>query len=123
MIQRQVELGRSWEVHYACRAAEYAAFLEDITAADGDAVGKVKLHLDSESGGQVLDIKAIVDKAQDGSIFSCCGPAAMLEAYKQATAAVPSASVRHNHFGAAASTADTGPRGAFTLRHTQRGRT
>src|SRR3546814_18360168 len=52
MIQRQVELGGSWEVHYACRAAEYAAFPEDITAADGDAVGKVKLHLDSESGGQ-----------------------------------------------------------------------
>src|SRR3546814_9574517 len=74
MIQRQVELGGSWEVHYACRAAEYAAFLEDITEADGDAVGKVKLHLDSESGGQVLDIKAIVDKAPDGSIFYCCGP-------------------------------------------------
>src|SRR3546814_16319492 len=74
----------------------YAALLEDITAADGDAVGKVKLHLDSESGGQVLDIKAIVDKAPDGSIFYCCGPAAMLEAYKQATAAVDRTSTRLN---------------------------
>src|SRR3546814_9051294 len=46
MIQRQVELAGSWEVHYACRAAEYAAFLEDITAADGDAVGKDQLPLD-----------------------------------------------------------------------------
>src|SRR3546814_14749944 len=42
MIQRQVELGGSWEVHYACRAAEYAAFLEDIPAAAGDAAGKTQ---------------------------------------------------------------------------------
>src|SRR3546814_8066398 len=51
----------------------------------------------------------------DGSIFYCCGPAAMLEAYKQATAAVPSDRVRLEHFGAAAAPADTGPAGEFTV--------
>src|SRR3546814_8206622 len=39
----------------------------------------------------------------------------MREAYKQATAAVPSDRVRLEHFGAAAAPADTGPAGEFTV--------
>ncbi|EZP83978.1 2,3,5,6-tetrachlorobenzoquinone reductase [Novosphingobium resinovorum] len=111
MIQRQIELGGSWEVHYACRAAEYAAFLEQITAAGGG--DKVKLHLDEESGGRFLDMKAIVDHAPENSIFYCCGPAAMLEAYKQATAGIAAERVRLEHFGVAP--ADPGTGGEFTV--------
>src|SRR3546814_2751906 len=57
----------------------------------------------------------MVKKAQDGSIFDCWGPGAILEAYKQATPAFPSDRVRLEHFGAAAAPADTGPAGEFTV--------
>ena len=106
MIQRLVTLGRSWELHYACRAAEFAAFLEPISAAAEAAGAKLDAHLDSEARGTVLDLQAIVAAAPADSLFYCCGPAPMLEAYKDATKSIEPSRVRLEHFAPAAASGE-----------------
>lgn len=98
MIQRLAELGRSWELYYCARTRDNAAFLEQIAAlADG---GKGKLHLvfDREPGGRMLDIAQAVAGASADTHLYCCGPAAMLAAFEQATAARPAGNVHVEYF-------------------------
>jgi vanillate O-demethylase ferredoxin subunit len=104
MIQRLDALGRSWELHYACRSQDCVAFHQVITDAAAKAGSKVRVHLDAEAKGRFLDLAAIVNNAPAGSVFYCCGPAPMLEAYKHATKALPPERARLEHFGAATAT-------------------
>jgi vanillate O-demethylase ferredoxin subunit len=101
MIQRLTALGRSWELHYACRAAEFTAFLGPISDAAKVLGCKVHTHLDAEANGEFLDLAQIVGSAAAGSVFYCCGPAPMLDAYKLATKGLPAERARLEHFGAA----------------------
>ncbi|MFM0202474.1 PDR/VanB family oxidoreductase [Paraburkholderia fungorum] len=93
MAQRLLKLGRSFELHYACRERREAAFLEQLVA-----MPQAHLHVDSESGGQPLDIAAIVARAPQHSHYYCCGPLPMLSAYEAATASLDAAQVHAEYF-------------------------
>lgn len=94
MAQRLVKLGRSFELHYACRTRSEAAFLEELVA-----LPQAKLHFDDEAGG-FLDLAPIVANAPAGAHLYCCGPLPMLAGYEAAAKALPAEQVHVEYFSA-----------------------
>ena len=77
MLARLDRLGKRWELHYACRSRDRAAFL--------DRVGHlpyVRFYVDDEPAIGSLDLKAVLAAAPPGTHFYCCGPQGMLDAYR-----------------------------------------
>jgi tetrachlorobenzoquinone reductase len=99
MVGRLRKLGRPWELHYSVRRRNEAAFLSEI----GDGL---RLHVDEEAGGRLLDIAALVAAAPKQAHLYCCGPAPMLQAYEAATAGRPADHVHLERFSAAAPVVD-----------------
>mgnify|MGYP001240479010 CR=1 FL=1 len=87
MIGRLERLGRSWKLYYCARTRRDAAFLETLEAFEAAAPGRVFLNFDHEPGGSVLDLGSIIAGGGPGTHFYCCGPAAMLEAFRSAASA------------------------------------
>ncbi len=112
MVQRLVELKRSWELHYSARTQQSMAFLEPIAALQAAHPGRVVLNFDLEPGGQPLDLAAIVARAADDAHLYCCGPAGLLESFEQATQQRPRDHVHVEYFSAREAPA-TG--GGFTV--------
>jgi tetrachlorobenzoquinone reductase len=103
MVQRLVELGCSWTLHYACRTRAEMAFLDALQA-----MPQAQLHFDDEHAGAPLDVAAIVAQAPRDAQLYCCGPAAMLRAFEAAAADWPSAQVHVEYFTPKAEPARTG---------------
>jgi ferredoxin-NADP reductase len=93
MAQRLKRLGRSFEMHYACRSRADAAFLEDI-----EHLVHARIHVDEHNAGKPLDIGAIVAGALPEAHFYCCGPLPMLNAFEAETAFVPADQVHVEYF-------------------------
>lgn len=99
MVQRMEALGRRYELHYACRSREDAAFadaLEQLKGADQ----KIDLHFDDQQGGRFLDLAPIVARAPADAHLYCCGPAPMLSAFEAASAGRPKERVHVEYFTA-----------------------
>jgi ferredoxin-NADP reductase len=102
MLNRLKFLGRSFELHYACRAREDMAFFERLQG-----MPSIDLHLDLERGG-ILDLDTIRRKARSGSHFYCCGPLPMLEAFERSTHGLTEDRVHVEYFSPKQSSATTG---------------
>jgi ferredoxin-NADP reductase len=107
MAQRLQKLGRSFELHYACRERREAAFLEQI-----ETLPQAHTYFDGEQGGKRLDISAVVAPSQEDAHYYCCGPLPMLHAYETATAALDCTRVHSEFFRPRTEAAYTG---SFTL--------
>ena len=112
MAQRLLKLGRSFELHYACRTRKEAAFLEELAA-----LPQAKLHFDDEAGG-FLDLAPVVSQAPAGAHFYCCGPLPMLAGFEAATKSLPPGQVHVEYFSAKEEAATGG--GHFLSVHHQR---
>jgi ferredoxin-NADP reductase len=93
MAQHLERMGRSYEMHYACRTREDAAFLDEI-----ERLARARIHVDADCSGQPLDVRAIVAHAPADAHFYCCGPLPMLDAFEAATASVPAEQVHVEYF-------------------------
>jgi len=93
MAQHLERLGRSFEMHYACRERADAAFLDDI-----EPLAHTRIHVDADCSGKPLDVRAIVANAPADAHFYCCGPLPMLDAFEAATSAVPAGQVHVEYF-------------------------
>jgi ferredoxin-NADP reductase len=93
MAQRLHKLGRSWQLHYACRSRADMAFLESLRE-----MQPARFHFDDENEGKVLDIAAIVAAAPPEAHLYCCGPTPMLRAFEQATASWPRGQIHVEYF-------------------------
>jgi ferredoxin-NADP reductase len=113
MVQRLAALGRSWDLHYACRTRSCAAFLAPIYELAGCGSGTASVTFDQEPGGEMLDLSSIIDAAPQGSHFYCCGPKGMLDAFEKATESLPRHLVSKEHFAAVSSAVPVG--GDYTL--------
>lgn len=80
MIQRLSAIGRDWELVYCTRTRAGTPFFESLVAMPG-----VRLNVDEEQGGKLLDIVALVSDAPANAHFYCCGPIPMLDAFERAT--------------------------------------
>jgi tetrachlorobenzoquinone reductase len=108
MVQRLSRLGHDWQLHYACRSRDDMAFRETLGT-----MPQAALHFDDESGGQFLDVAAIVAAAPRNAHLYCCGPAPMLQAFEAATKDWPREQVHIEYF----SPKEQGPakNGGFTV--------
>jgi ferredoxin-NADP reductase len=95
MVQRLVALDRPWQLHYACRSRDEAAFHDALQA-----LAPARLHIDDEAGGAILDVAALVAAAPAAAHLYCCGPAPMLVAFEAATAGWPRPQVHVEYFTA-----------------------
>jgi len=109
MIDHLQSAGRAWRLHYAVRSRDEALFADDFLSA-GD---RLHLHIDSECGGRVMDVDAIVPAAPPDAQLYCCGPAPMLAAFERACAGRPVEFVHLERFSAPDNAAATG--GAYTV--------
>jgi vanillate O-demethylase ferredoxin subunit len=112
MAQRLAALGARWELHYACRTRRAAAFVDAIQALCHRSNGSVHLWFDDENEGRPLDIGAIVRGASAEAHLYCCGPAAMLGAFRDAAASESSDRVHLEYFRPAEVAK---PTGGFTV--------
>jgi len=95
MMRRLAELGKEWDLHYACRSRLDAAFLVELQQTAGS-----HLHFDEEVAGTYLDIAAIIAAAPAGAHVYCCGPLEMLKAFESAAAQLPPEQVHVEYFTA-----------------------
>jgi ferredoxin-NADP reductase len=93
MIRRLIQLDRSWQLHYACRSREEAAFVAELERFE-----QAHLHFDDEAGGALLDIASIVDSASKDAHLYCCGPTPMLAAFQAIAAAWPTSRMHVEYF-------------------------
>ncbi|MCS6920938.1 MAG: PDR/VanB family oxidoreductase [Elioraea sp.] len=100
MIQRLEALERSWELHYCTRTRQSAAFLEPLRALGAKVNVDLHFNFDQEPGGRMLDIAAVVARADPETHLYCCGPVSMLEAFERACAERPPAYVHVEYFSA-----------------------
>lgn len=119
MIRRLAALGRPWRLHYAARTRAHAAFVDTLRELAERGSGELDLRYDQEPGGRALDLGAIVGALPEGAHVYCCGPVGMLDAFEQATAALPRERVHVEYF-AAKEAAATGGGFRVTLRRSGR---
>jgi vanillate O-demethylase ferredoxin subunit len=111
MIQRLVALGASFELHYASRTPQDAAFVHELERLAASEPVRMNFAFSRETGGRRLDLDAIVAAAPSGSHFYACGPAEMLRAFEQATSRLPHEQVHLERFGAGDAETRTGGAG------------
>jgi tetrachlorobenzoquinone reductase len=107
MVQRLHGLGRSWQLHYACRSRADMAFLESLRQME-----PARFHFDDENEGKVLEVAAIVAAAPRDAHLYCCGPTPMLQAFEQATAGWPRGQIHVEYF---TPKAEAPKKGGFTV--------
>ncbi|OWT63571.1 PDR/VanB family oxidoreductase [Candidimonas nitroreducens] len=78
MLCRLQSLGRSWELHYAVRSRNRAAFLERL-----DGLPNVHLTIDDEPSTPRLDLKSLIADAPPDAHVYCCGPSGLLAAFRE----------------------------------------
>ncbi|WP_345816882.1 PDR/VanB family oxidoreductase (plasmid) [Paraburkholderia sp. PREW-6R] len=100
-LQRE---GASWQLHYAVRS-ETRALFRDALRDYGD---KVRIACSDRPDQGRLDLQAIVADAPPGSQFYCCGPQRMVDAFIDASRALPPADVHVERFSATTDAADEG---------------
>jgi ferredoxin-NADP reductase len=108
MVRHLAGSGQSWKLHYAARSRNAAAFVNELEE-HGE---HVSLHFDDEAGGAFPDVARIVREAPELSDLYCCGPRGMLDAFIQATSALPS---EHVHLESFVSAQPSAENRAFTV--------
>jgi ferredoxin-NADP reductase len=92
MVQRLAELGRSWQLYYACRSRADMAFLDELAP-----MAQAHLHFDDESG-KFLNFAGLVSAVRRDAHLYCCGPKPMLHFFEAASAGWPRAQVHVEYF-------------------------
>ena len=104
MAERLAHAGEPFEMHYAVRSADRAAFKERIAAAH--LADKVQLHVDDGLEAQRLNLDAILSDPAPGAHLYVCGPGGLIEATLAAAKAKgwPDSRVHREYFAPVAVT-------------------
>ena len=108
MIQRLERIGQPWQLFYAARSRNKAAYLSELLALETSNPGRVHLHFNDEHAGLPPHMAATVATASPDAHLYCCGPAPMLAAFLKATADRPQSFVHVEYFSAAHEAATQG---------------
>ena len=106
MAYRLHALGREFELHYAVRSLDRAAFIGEMRGSGfGD---RVSIHDDSGTEDQRFNAGALVGTPDAGKHLYCCGPSGFIEAVTSAAkrAGWADANVHVERFSVAASSGD-----------------
>jgi tetrachlorobenzoquinone reductase len=100
MIRQLETQRRPWELFYAARTRQAAAFLDELNGLRSSARSNLHLDFDDDRAGRVFDLAAVIKKAPAAAHLYCCGPLPMLEAFEAATAGRPGDHVHVEYFQA-----------------------
>jgi ferredoxin-NADP reductase len=114
MVQRLEALGASWSLDYGVAGPEHLAFDASLRRF-GDRVNHIVGGGDRPA---VIDFAARIAASPAGSHFYCCGPAAMIDAFRAATAHLPP---HHCHVESFAPAAAPALAGGFVVRLSRSG--
>ena len=106
MVRRCVAEGRDWQLVYAARSAQRAAFYETLR----DFGAQVHFHFDDQAGA-LLDVRRWLADRRAGQHVYCCGPQPLMQAVREGAAHHPAESVHFEYFVAPAAEALGGPVG------------
>ena len=119
MIERLVELGRPWQLHYSARTPRQMAFRQALKELEANGLGQVHLHFTGDGEGR-LDINQIAHNAPPDAHLYACGPASLIDGFITATQARHPKTAHYERFSAAQEAATTG---GFELQLLRDGRT
>lgn len=100
MIRRLEFLGRRWDLFYAAKSRNAAAFLGEIGGLRPNAHLNLHVDVDDERSGRMFDLASVVKQASPEAHLYCCGPVPMLEAFEAITADRPADNVHVEYFQA-----------------------
>ncbi|WP_439517321.1 PDR/VanB family oxidoreductase [Hydrogenophaga sp.] len=106
MVRQLEREGRAWRLHLAARSRQHAVFVDELAALDAGR-GLLTLHCGAEDQTR-MDMARVVADAPADAHFYCCGPARMIDAFLDASAARPAAQVHIERFAAANEAATAG---------------
>ena len=104
MISELQRRRAEFEVHYCTRSAERTAFRRELAPLAAE--GRLRFHHDGGNPARGLDIRATLREARPGTHFYLCGPAALMEAAKEAAHNWPAGTVHCEYFTGAPERAD-----------------
>jgi vanillate O-demethylase ferredoxin subunit len=107
MLRRLDALSRPWQLHYAARSTEEAAYADEIRAMAERGAGTVEFCFRSACTSR-LDIAGIVADAPADAHLYCCGPGAMIDAFQVACSGRAPSSIHCERFSATAEADITG---------------
>ncbi|MEA5453758.1 PDR/VanB family oxidoreductase [Sinomonas sp. JGH33] len=116
MIRLAESAGADWVLWYGGRRRQSMAFLDELESY-GDRVNVVP----EDQYGR-LDLAAILDAPQDGTLIYCCGPEPLLAAVEERTASWPEGSLQVERFKARAVEAPAEGEQGFTVECHRSGR-
>lgn len=87
MILRLRSLGAPWRLHYSARTRGVCAFLEELSAFEREAPGRVFFNFDQEPGCRPTDLQALLAELPLHAHVYCCGPRTMLDAFERSAGA------------------------------------
>jgi len=121
MAERLAALGAAFDMHYACRSPERAAFVSRIRR--GSFAPLVHFHYDNGPASQQLDIAAVLAAADAGTHLYVCGPKGFMDAVLGAARSANWDESRlHWEFFAAAEAGARNNDGAFEVQLARSGR-
>lgn len=99
MIARLRRLRQPWTLHYCGRERGAMAYLDEFNKMLSEG-SDVRVHVDREQGGAVLDLAEVVRASPADAHIYCCGPKPMLAALESAASALPPGQVHVEYFSA-----------------------
>jgi len=107
MAERLAITGAAFEMHYAARAPERAAFRQRI--AQSSFADRVQFHYDNGDAAQKLDLKTLLVKPEAGTHLYVCGPQGFMDAVLETARAQgwPENQLHYEFFGAAVAKSDS----------------
>ncbi|CAI9121604.1 PDR/VanB family oxidoreductase [Brytella acorum] len=104
LAQRLMQIGASWEMHYAAATENDAAFVAEIRKCG---TSKLKTYFPQE-GRARLSFEALAQACAPDSHVYCCGPARMMDDFDAAFGVLPQFQRHREHFAAVAAPAKGG---------------
>lgn len=78
MLDRAKSIGLDWRFYYSSRRRAEAALLHELQGYGRN----VSIHVDEETGGNLIAMSEIIGRAKPDAHLYCCGPAPMLDAFE-----------------------------------------
>lgn len=100
MIRRLHELARPWQLHFAARSPDAAAFRIELARLARDDGARIHWYFGREPEGERLDVAAVTREVGEEAHLYCCGPASLLASFREAAAERAPEQVHLEYFSA-----------------------
>jgi ferredoxin-NADP reductase len=99
MAQRLNDVRRPWTMYYSVRTPDRAAHLDELQSVAASPQGRLEMNFDGQPGGEMLDLKDLLNSLPLDTHVYCCGPEGMLSTYRVAAVeALPAEQVHFEYF-------------------------